>query len=154
MQHRAPTLAWQLGVAILLGWLLAACGAQAATFLPIRSGEFALVTHKPFANPKNMGCPGVGLIAVVRGDPTDPRIAWLVDRSTGADGGRMDVAWPPGYRARFAPALEILDGTGNVRLRADDPVDGYCGTDDNGGYILELSMPWATPIVQPDATKP
>jgi hypothetical protein len=56
------------------------------------------------------------------GDPSDPRLAWLVQPG----GQRLDVVWPPGFTARFVPTLEILDAAGDVVFRAGDPVDGGC----------------------------
>ena len=90
-----------------------------------------------------MACAGVRLDAIVNGDRADPKVAWLIDRN-GELGERLEVAWPPGYRARFAPELEVLDGTGRVRLREGDQINGTCGTGVDGAVILELSFPWAT----------
>jgi hypothetical protein len=59
------------------------------------------------------------------GAPSDPRLAWLV----GPGGKRLDVEWPPGFTARFDPALEILDAGGNVVLRAGDAITGGCTGD-------------------------
>ena len=70
-----------------------------------------------------VACAGVGLSTVLRGDPADPRVAWL-ERL--ADRTRMDVVWPAGYRARFAPGLEILDATGTVVVHEGDAVEGAC----------------------------
>ena len=71
----------------------------------------------------SQACRGVGLDAVLTGDRSDPRVAWLV----GPDGtGRQDLIWPPGFSARFSPNLEVLDATGAVVLRAGDHVDGGC----------------------------
>jgi hypothetical protein len=91
-----------------------------------------------------MACAGVGLDAVLHGDPADPKVAWLINRLGDLPGKRLEVAWPPGFRARFAPELEVLDGTGRVRLREGDHIDGTCGTGADGAVILELSFPWAT----------
>jgi hypothetical protein len=112
----------------------------------LRPGELALFTHAPFDTPPGipMACAGVGLDAIVHGDPADPKVAWLINRLPAPGDGRIEVAWPPGYRARFAPNLEVLDGTGRIRLREGDPIDGTCGTGVDGAVILELSFPWAT----------
>ena len=78
--------------------------------------------------------------AIVHGDPTDPRVAWLINKLPGGGARRIEVAWPPGYRARFAPELEILDSSGEVKMREGDPVDGTCGTAEDGAVILGLSF--------------
>jgi len=66
--------------------------------------------------PPDRLCLWVGLDATLRGDPDDPDVAWLA-----YPGGRVEVVWPPGYRARFAPRLEILDPRGRVVLREGQP---------------------------------
>jgi hypothetical protein len=45
----------------------------------------------------------------------------------------MDVAWPAGYHARFAPSIEILDQNGSVVLRDGDHVNGACGYNPDTG---------------------
>jgi len=54
------------------------------------------------------------LYLVLHGSVTNgkPRI-WTNDDGT-------TVLWPPGYVARFAPALEVLDPSGVVRAREGD----------------------------------
>ena len=69
----------------------------------------------------NGGCRGVGLDATLVGDPADPRVAWLV-----GNGGRQEIVWPPGYSARFTPALEILDASNQIVLRGGDKITGGC----------------------------
>ena len=68
-------------------------------------------------------CAGVGTEAILAGDRTDPRVAWLVSSGT-----RVDVVFPPGFTARFSPALEVLNASGAVVARAGDRIDGYCVT--------------------------
>ena len=81
-------------------------------------------------------CAGVGLIGTtLHGDGADPHVAWLMN-----DFGRLDVTWPPGYRARFTPRLEILDGTGRVVLIEGSTVDGGCVTGDPS--VLHLEPPF------------
>jgi hypothetical protein len=90
-------------------------------------------------------CAGVGLDAVLRGSPGDPRVAWLeVNLPAGyspeasTSGPEPTVVWPAGYRARFAPNVEILDASGNVVLRDGDHIDGACGNDpDTNTLYLE-----------------
>jgi hypothetical protein len=68
-------------------------------------------------------CRGIGLDAVLVGDPTDGRLAWLESRINGA---RMELVWPTGYVARFAPKLEVLDERGRIALREGDTVVDGC----------------------------
>jgi hypothetical protein len=79
-----------------------------------------------------VACAGVGLNAVLHGDPRDPRVAWLITDTE----VRLDVIWLPGYHARFVPALEVLDATGAVVLHGGDAVTGGCVTGDPGVLFL------------------
>lgn len=72
-------------------------------------------------------CIGTGLAAELRGNIADPSVAWLEDL---ADGSRIEVIWPVGFTARFAPDLEIRDGSDRVLLKTGDYVNGSCGTVD------------------------
>jgi hypothetical protein len=78
----------------------------------------------------NFPCAGVGTVAELTGDPNDPRVAWVV-----SSGKRLDVVFPYGFSARFAPDLEVLDATGVVVARAGDRIDEGCVT---GGPMLIL----------------
>src|SRR5450759_854017 len=89
--------------------------AVAWTLVPLASGEVALPTEPPINSPSGVPfiCAGVGLDAFLHGDATDPHVAWLVSSSyvlPSADRAiRMEVVWPPGYRAKFVPKLEVLN---------------------------------------------
>jgi hypothetical protein len=85
--------------------------------------DLPTVPGQPAVAGAPLACAGVGLSTVLRGDPADPRVAWL-ERL--ADRTRMDVVWPAGYRARFAPRLEVLDASGAVVARDGDAVEGAC----------------------------
>lgn len=120
-----------VAVAVLL--VMAACAAPISPSaltplsspMPLTRGEIALPTQPPVALEPGVAtaCAGVGLGAVLHGDGSDPRVAWLVDTSHGTS---MEVVWPPGYRARFTPGLEVFDASDNVVLRSGDPVTGAC----------------------------
>jgi hypothetical protein len=103
--------------------------------MPLASGEIALPIEPPVSLPPGAveACAGVGLSAVLHGDAADPHVAWLVNDL----GTRIDVMWPPGYRARFTPNLEVLDGSEVVVIRAGDPVTGGCVTADPAVLLLE-----------------
>jgi hypothetical protein len=113
----------------ILGFVAVAAILAAAFRMPLRPGEYALPTEAPMPAWMPIGCAGIGLDAVVRGDPSDPRVAWLEDHlvAPGTTTFRqIDVRWPIGYRARFMPKIEILDAWGNVVLRDGDRVTGAC----------------------------
>jgi hypothetical protein len=97
-------------------------------------GEVALPTEVPVILPSGETevCAGIGLSAVLHGDPHDRHVAWLVNSL----GTRIDVTWPAGYRARFVPTLEVLDAAGAVVLREGDPVTEGCVTSDP--HVLHL----------------
>ncbi len=97
---------------------------------PLASGEMALSTDPPIELPSGAvaACGGIGLSAVLHGAATDPHLAWLVNDL----GKRLEVTWPPGYRARLAPDLEVLDAEGVVVLREGDAVSGGCVTGEPG----------------------
>lgn len=97
--------------------LVAVAVAACAGLLP---GTAALPTDPQWSG----GCGiGVGLDAILHGAPSDPRVAWATDRSSGA---RIDLLWPNGYSARFLAGLEILDSTGAVVAREGDLIIGKC----------------------------
>ena len=105
---------------------------------PPVSDTLALPTDPPIEMPPGAvaACGGIALSAVLDGDVADPRLAWLV-----ADPGRrVDLTWPPGYRARFTPHLEVLDARGVVVLKEGDPVSGACVTPDP--RVLHLEPPF------------
>jgi hypothetical protein len=100
------------------------------------SGDLALPTINQLA--EGTACAGVGAEAVLRGSPTDPRIAWLEDTTSLATSQRRDVVWPAGYRARFSPGLEIVDENGNVVLRDGSKITGLC----TGGDVPLMEPPF------------
>ena len=141
---RFPALAWGSGDG---GWMIVAdatgrvLGAGGWGFIPANSASYS-----PSAAPSLAGglyrlptvgwlpgyvCAGVGLDAVLRGSPTDARVAWLENTGTNA---RRDVTWPAGYHARFTPNIEILNENGSVVLREGDHVEGACGYNPDTGW--------------------
>jgi len=81
---------------------------------------------------------GIGIAAVLRGSPSDPRVVWLENFLDG--GGRQEVVWPQGFSARFAPRLEVLDSGGRIVMREGDYVDSACARLEPG--LLYLSPPF------------
>lgn len=86
-----------------------------ATLAPLASGEFVLANPSPPLGPSGIAlvCGGVGLDATLQGDPADPHLVWL-DNTVPNGAVRVEAKWPPGYRVRFDPDAEVLDGTDHV----------------------------------------
>jgi hypothetical protein len=126
-----------MGLAIVLVLMLAACSPSGVTPAgsPLPSGQFALPTAQPRDLPSGvaLGCSSMLTPSVLRGNAADSHKAWLV----GYDDKRIELVWPEGYRARFAPSLEVLDRTEQVVLEAGDFVDGTCGIGDPGGQLMQ-----------------
>lgn len=81
------------------------------------------------------GCRGVGFDATLVGDSNDPRVAWLAT----AGGNSADIIWPPGFSARFDPALKVLDASGTVVYKAGDKITGGCTAPaDSLGEVLVI----------------
>jgi hypothetical protein len=96
---------------IAVGAFVIACGPPTTVkTMPLKS-----IPNPPQA------CAGVGLEGVVRGNPSDPLIAWIE-----GGGQRLEAIWPAGYQAAFTPRLEVLDAGGRVVLRDGDPVSAGC----------------------------
>ena len=132
----------------LLSWLILAIAACAAPEPSRAPASTATLSSSHPSSPVSLdlphmeilgdACAGVGLETTrLTGDSSDPRVAWLA--TTG--GGRQDVVFPPGYRARFVPALEVLDASGAVVARDGDVVDGGCVTGVDGGGPLLIGWP-------------
>lgn len=116
--------------------LACACSAQ-----PPSPATFDL--PGPTSQPTACGGVGAGLV-ILRGGPNDERLTW----ETALDGsGRQEVVWPPGYRARFAPTLEVFDATGGLLARDGDRVPGGgCAVgpaEDPTGLVLVQPADWA-----------
>jgi hypothetical protein len=85
--------------------------------------------------PERGGCLGVGLGAILRGDPNDGRFAWL-----DSNGGRIDVFFPLGFVGRFTPKLEVLDTSGRVVARDGDQIAGGCWTVNDGPILILVDV--------------
>jgi hypothetical protein len=110
-------------VGLVLGLVLGACG-----FV----GAAALRTDPDWSG----GCAiGTGRDDVLHGSAVDPRVAW----ATWQEGGeRVELIWPAGYRARFTPALEVLDADGRVVARAGDLIIGACMARPGDGDAIQV----------------
>lgn len=83
---------------------------------------------------------GPHLARTVHGDAKDPETPVWVERL----GERLELRWPPGFVARFAAEVEVVDHTGRVVLREGDDLDvvmafGYVVTCPSGGSYGVLS---------------
>jgi hypothetical protein len=107
----------------------------AATPRPLAPGELRL----PIVEWGAQLCSAVGFprAGMLRGAPTDPRIAWLE-----VDGDeRLELAWPPDVAARFGPGLEIVAGRGQVVARAGDTATRGCLTAEPDVWWVEFEAP-------------
>lgn len=79
-------------------------------------------------------CRGTGLSGNIMGNPADDRLVWLSTE----EGGARRLVWPPGWTARFAPGLEVVDESGSVRFREGDHISGVClkGPASDPGMVL------------------
>jgi hypothetical protein len=81
-------------------------------------------------------CTGGGTIGdfEAHGSPDDPRIAWM----TWPDGHRSELAFDPGWSARFVPGLELIDPSGSVAARDGTRISGICATAEPGVSRVEF----------------
>jgi hypothetical protein len=84
-------------------------------------------------------CAGGGFIGDIRlhGSASDPRLVWM----TWPEKGRIELAWPVGYSARFTPQLELLDDAGRVVGREGTYVTGGCNIADSKVMSVTLATP-------------
>ncbi len=113
------------------GWVASKAG------IALPNGEVSLTTSNWLPGG---ACAGVGLgDTVLRGDASDPRVAWIEQHVALPEASPQDITvaviFPAGYRAAFTPKLEILDENDKVVLRDGDPIQGTCGGDSSGVYL-------------------
>lgn len=103
----------------------AALAAIAATSLMSCESAYAPPQVPTLSNGKPVLCAGGSYAERVElhGSPNDLALTWLMFSS---DGHRLNVVWPPGYRARFAPTLAVLDPSGNIVAVEGQRVEGGC----------------------------
>lgn len=81
---------------------------------------------------------------MLHGSLSDPRITWIIQ----PDGTRMDLAWPPGYSARFTPDLEVLDDRTSDVAREGSLATGGCLTAEPGIHSVDFTA------LGPEVTEP
>jgi hypothetical protein len=72
----------------------------------------------------------------LEGDASKSPPVWGVDGA----GATFAIFWPPGFTARFGPALEVLDPSGRVVARAGVVRDLGGGGDPNSGAFDVCSV--------------
>jgi hypothetical protein len=123
-----PATVALVGVLVLVG-----CSSNpwpGRSFRPLNSGEVPVRTLEP----ANVLCAGGGFDAVLRGAPGNPAETWI---TYDVDGRREEVVWPPGYSARFEPALLVFDESGTLIAREGSQVLGGCPMP-GGGFLVDL----------------
>jgi hypothetical protein len=119
---------------------------QPATTSPSESqslapGQYALPTFLAAVDGVPVACAGVGYdvgTVTIHGSPADAALTWIVFEP---EGRRENLLWPAGYRARFAPGLEVLDPSGRVVAHEGDQVIGGCAMPPGG---TSISLPTIT----------
>jgi hypothetical protein len=117
---------------VILVILLAGCSGMAESS-PIAARGLRTVEIGP-ADGTPDACGGVGVAAVLRGDPADPRLTWLEPLQGGR---RIDTVWPAGSVARFATRLQVFDARGQLMIEGGDFVNGGCVTEEPDVLLLE-----------------
>jgi len=109
---------------------------------PSASGpiELPLPTTRAEPPPPDViaGCSSVLEPAVLHGNATLEPATWLIRMD---DGTRRDIVWPGGFRARFAPHLEVVDETGSVVTGEGDCLQGGCMVGDAAAILLVPPYP-------------
>ncbi len=109
--------------------LAASCAGAGATSAPtLGPNEYTLPSDPgmvlgPGETP--LACAGVGLDAVLKASPSDPRKVWLADAITGS---RIELVWPPGFTVRFGQgtAFDVLNAAGKITIVGGSHVSGAC----------------------------
>jgi hypothetical protein len=110
-RHVASPRSMRFWIAVVLaGGLLAACA-------PDMTGTVSIPTTPSAAPGQHILCQLAQILPfTVAGDPSKSPPVWGIDRF----GRAFPVIWPPGFRARFTPRLEVLapDGPTLAHRRA------------------------------------
>lgn len=124
----------RLAITVCLSVVAVGCG-WTTSVRSLGPGERALPVADWGEGDQRFLCAGVGFADRVelRGSPNDPRTAWAMSR-----GRRLDLVWPEGYSARFAPLLEVLDETGTVVARDGDVIEGGCRLGDPNAWFIDF----------------
>jgi hypothetical protein len=155
MLRRAGTAGGAARLAVMVGVLAGGCvgfgggqpSASTSPSLHLAAGEYALPEIQMGANGLPLeACAGVAYVdrVVIHGSATDPALAWIVF----PDGHRVNLVWPLGFRARFAPKLEVVDASGRVVARDGDLATGGCGMGPNSA-LIEAAMNTPNPPPYP-----
>lgn len=140
LQHSVSGVRGFAGL-LLLAFVAGCSGApgESASRVPtplptLAPGEIPLPTFLEEVDGQPQLCAGSWYEGDVRvhGSPDDPALTWIVFAN---DGHRENLLWPPGYRARFTPMLEVLDPFGRVYSREGDSAHDHCPMLPGGVYL-------------------
>jgi hypothetical protein len=130
-----------LAAGLLGSILLGGCGSSKPPdpVQPLRAREVRALPVANWTLPdgRRLLCAGGGHVGAdwtLHGSPDDPRSAWMIE----PDGRRTELAFAPGWSARFTPRLEVLDATGAVIAREGSEITADCGTADPGVVYPEF----------------
>jgi len=121
---------------IVVTLVVVGCTSPAPKATPVPSGFIDLPTLSGIAPDTGgalLACAGVGFSdSILHGSQTATDHVWLEAVDPHVSPPVVAVRWPAGFRARFVPALELLDSTGVVVAREGDlmkVIGGYPGAD-------------------------
>jgi hypothetical protein len=125
---------------VVLFATLAGCGSSHRSPPSLAAGEMALPEVVSEMDGRPILCGGGGFVEPVtlHGSPSDPAVTWILFETSR---GRENVVWPWGYRARFAPSLEVLDETGRLVAKEGVLIEGGCPMPPDG---MLIELPCAT----------
>jgi hypothetical protein len=122
---------------IVMTSLAVGCSPAPPAPTPVPSGFIDLPTLSgvaPDTGGALLACAGVGFSdSVLHGSQTAADKVWLEAVDPFVSVGVAAVRWPAGFRARFAPTLELLDSIGVVVAREGDLLTTIGGTHEPDG---------------------
>ena len=115
-----------MATAVLVGIAVLGCASSPS---PVPSGFVDLTTMSgvpPEGAGQNFLCAGGGFSdSVLHGSVSAVDPVWI--EPIASPSGKVAVRWPGGFRARFAPTLELFDPTGVLIAREGDILTGLGG---------------------------
>ncbi len=111
---------------VLAAAFLAACA-------PDLTGTVSIPTTPSAAPGQHILCQTAQVLPfTVAGDPSKSPPVWGIDRA----GHSFPVIWPPGFRARFTPRLEVLAPDGTVIAHGGDVISDAGGGGGGDGVVI------------------
>ncbi len=116
-------------------WFAAAALVLVVACNPTPQGVALRTADRGGAPSGGLLCPlGQRIPFVIHGDPASPTHVWGEVTATGRT-VRFEIEWPAGFRARYAPMLEVLDPSGRVVAR-----EGQTVSDAQGGGDPDFAL--------------